>query len=182
MSPKLFRSNNLYSKSLSKIKRTDYLSLNHEIVELKENQAIVFPSIGNYFRKEIYSIWKDVDQYIKVNKLSVSDFDYYAILHSCQNLTPNVPGRYDAVIIPKQGVNLAANKFFQSRIPGGRFIKYKFCTTVAQFKKLSLVIGKHMEEHGIRHGTGISYFKFDTMPDYRHPDNLFIEWYMPLES
>ena len=182
VSPRLYRANNNYSKSLSKIRKADYLSLNHEIHVFPERKAIVFPSIGNYFTKEIYNVWKEVDRYLSVNQLAVDNFEYYGILHSCQNLTPNLPGRFDAVIVPKPGVELATNKFFQSSVPGGRFVKYKFCCPVKQFRNLSIAIGKHMEDKGLQHGSGISYFKYDSLPNYQNPDYQFIEWYMPLEN
>lgn len=177
-SPTAFRKSNPYQRGLSGVDAGEYLSLNHEIRTLPERDAIVFPSMGNYFTPEIYHVWGEVAAYLEVNKLKVSDFSYCSILHSCQNVAPDVPGRYDAVIVPREGLHLPSDKFFKSKIPSGRFVRYKFCAAPHQFQKLSLVIGKHMEENGIEHGPGVSYFKFDALPDA--DGTPFIEWYMPL--
>jgi AraC family transcriptional regulator len=181
-SPSLYRSNNQFKKTLRAISVNEYLSLNYQKVILPEQSAIVFPSVGDYFSKEIYSVWKDVGTYLKLNGFDEKDFEYYGVLHVCQNITPGTASRYDAVIIPKPGLELSTSKYFKSQIPGGRYIRYRLSCKTGELQKLSLIIGKHLEDEGFKHGTGASYFKFDKLPDYKNPDNLLISWFIPLES
>jgi len=181
-SPREYRSNNLFKKTLSSVSVSEYLSLNHDFVTLPQQPAIVFPSVGDYFSKEIYSVWKDVKSYLNINNFLEKDFQYYGVLHVCQNVTPGDSSRYDAVIIPRPGLDLSVSKYFKSLIAGGRYVRYRFSCPVDQLQRVSLVIGKHLEDNGIHHGMGASYFKFDKLPDYRNPDNLFIEWFIPLEG
>ncbi|MEQ8904475.1 MAG: helix-turn-helix domain-containing protein [Ekhidna sp.] len=181
VSPKSFRTSNNYLEAVHHVPKSEYLSLNYELIKLPPRNAIVFPSVGNYFHREIYQVWGEVDRYLQVNELSEDQFEYLAILHSCQNITPDLPGRYDAVIVPKPGTKLEANRFFQTQVPGGKFIKYRFCANAADFQRLTLVIGKHMESQGIVHGQGISYLAFHTLPNPGNPDNLLTDWYMPIE-
>lgn len=180
-SPKTFRATNSYLKALEHVPQNEYLSLNYEIVSLPPRNAIVFPSVGNYFHREIYQVWGEVNRYLSVHGLHEDQFEYLAILHSCQNLTPDLPGRYDAVIVPKSTIQLEGNRFFQTQVPGGKFIKYQFCASASDFQRLSLVIGKHMENQGISHGQGISYLAFHTLPEPQNPDNLLTDWYMPVQ-
>ncbi len=181
-SPRSYRANNQFKKTLSSISVNEYLSLNYEKVVLPDQNAIVFPIVGDYFSKEIYSVWKDVTTYIKINGFNEKDFEYYGVLHVCQNITPGIASRYDAVIIPKPGLELSVSKYFRSKIPGGRYIRYKLSCKTVQLQKVSLTIGRHLEDNGIKHGSGASYFKFDKLPDYKNPDNLFIDWFIPLEG
>ena len=182
VSPRFYRETNQFQKSLNDFSIRDYLSLNFDQVVLPDQSAIVFPSIGDYFSKEIYSVWGDVAEYLKMNGFSENDFKYYAILHVCQNVTAGDKNRFDAVIIPRQGLDLHVSKYFKSKISGGRYIRYKLCCTVSQFQKVSMIIAKHMEDHGVKHGTGPSYMKYDKLPDFKNPDNLFIEWFIPIDS
>lgn len=182
LSPSEFRASNRYASALTQINSNEYLSLNYEILSLPPRNAIVFPSVGNYFEKEIYTVWDDVKAYLHINQLNENQFDYIAILHTCQNITPDLPGRYDAVIVPRHDQSLASNKFFQTQVPGGDFIRYRFCASADQFQRLSLVIGSHMESQGIRHGSGISYLEFSSLPDSKDPNNLLTDWYLPIQK
>lgn len=99
-SPRQFRADDIL-KQKSAILPPCYVSLSHEITQLQKQEAIVFPTIGNYFGNDIYTVWKDVHTFITHEGLNEKDFDCYAILHGCQNVTPG-PGRYDAAIVPKK--------------------------------------------------------------------------------
>ncbi len=182
ISPRQFRSEGRFIGKLSAATcNGSYLSLNYDIRNLHLQEAIVFPSIGDYFCKSVYSIWKDVKDFIEHEQLKEEDFDYYAVLHACQNIVPG-PGRYDAAIVPKKQNNLNASKFFRTHLPGGRYACYKFCCQVDQYRENTLLIHKHfIEEACLNHSPGVSYFKFQTLPDHENPDNTFIEWLMPIK-
>lgn len=179
-SPKLFRAGNILQEKAAAL-QPGYLSLSCEVLNLSKQEAIIFPGIGDYFSKSVYGIWKEVQTFILHEKLNENDFDYYGILHNCQNVTPR-PGRYDAAIVPKNKGTVKASKFYKSHIPGGKFARYRFCCPVNQYRSNTLLINKHLsEETTLKHGTGISYFRFQSLPDYQAPDNLLIEWYIPVK-
>ncbi len=178
-SPTEYRKSNRYQDAISGLPR-QYVSLKADVARIPPRQAIVFPAIGDYFKPSFYAIWRDVEAYIRAHGLREKDFDYYAVLHVCQNTNPGVPGRYDAAIVPKAGVRLEPSRFFQSEIPGGRFASYTFCAPMEAFRTLSLEIGRHMEASGMAHGTGVSYFRYDGLPDHAHPDDQLIEWFLPV--
>ncbi len=182
VSPRAYRVSNQYMVSLKDVPEQEFVSFHYEKVTLPDQEAIIFPSVGNYFSREIYVVWGDVARYLKENDFLESDFSYYGVLHVCQNVVSGCSNRYDAVIVPKRAMNLNISKHFRSRLPGGRFVLYRFSCRVDQLQRISLSIGKHLEEEGIRHGTGSSYFRFDRLPDPECPDNLFTEWYIPLEQ
>ena len=182
ISPRSYRENNQFRKSLNEIEVRNYLSLNFDRINLPEQQAIFFPGIGDYFSKEIYSVWGYVSGYLKTNGFGEEEFNYYAILHVCQNVTSGKANRYDAVIVPRVGIDLSVNKYFKTKIGGGRYVRYKLCCTVEQFQHVSLTIANHLEDHSISHGTGPSYLKYDRLPDFKNPDNLFMEWFIPNEG
>lgn len=179
-SPRQFRTNDILKQKSSHLS-SNYLSLNHNITQLQKQKAVVFPTIGNYFSKDIYAVWRDVQAFIAHEGLQEKDFDYYAILHGCQNITPG-PGRYDAVIVPKEKDKLHTSRFFKTEIPGGKFVRYRFCCPVSKYKENTLLINKHMsEETQLQHGAGVSYFRFQSLPDYENPDNQLIEWFLPVK-
>lgn len=179
-SPRQFRANDILKQKATAI-ASHYISLSYDVVHLQKQQAIVFPVIGNYFSREIYNVWQEVQKFLDYEELSEKDFDYYAILHGCQNVTPG-PGRYDAIIVPKTKDKLKTSGFFKTEIPGGRFVRYKFCAPVSKYRETTLLINKHMnEETRLKHGAGVSYFKFLSLPDYQNPDNQLIEWFMPIK-
>lgn len=181
VSPRTFRASNVLKAASGKLSSNNYVSLSYEVTHLPKQEAIVFPAIGNYFSKDIYTIWKEVQAFINHEGLIEKDFDYYAVLHACQNVTPS-PARYDAVIIPRTKNKLTTSRFFKSEIPGGKFVRYRFCCPVSKYKENTLLINKHMsEETQLQHGAGVSYFKFLSLPDYENPDNQLIEWLMPIK-
>lgn len=177
-SPSSLRADNGFKNNVNAMET--YLSLSVKKVRLNEQPALMFPSLGNYLSKEIYSVWKDVEDYLKVGGLKKEDFDYYGILHSCQHVNPG-QNRYDAAIVPKPGVQLAKNKFFQSQLPGGTFACYTFCCPVSEYSNTSFMVGKHMADQACyQHREGISYFRFYTLPNYENPDNQLIDWLLPI--
>jgi len=180
VSPSAYRKSNQYLEAVSGLPR-EYVSLSPEMHRLPARPAIVFPAIGDYFKPEFYAIWEDVERYILGQQLSADLFEYFAVLHVCQNTNAGVPGRFDAAIVPKPGVQLSSNRFFLSEIPGGKFVRYRFCSPASEFRTLALEIGRHMTEEGIPHGTGVSYFRFAGLPDYRNPDDHLIDWYLPVQ-
>ena len=178
MSPQAFRQSNLFRERLTSL--TGYLSLQGKLVELSNRPALVFPSLANYFSPESYRVWQHVREYLTAGGLAEQDFDYYAVLHNCPNVTPG-PNRYDAALVPKVGVAPAAHKFFQSQLSGGRFARYTFCCPVSEYQMVGLSVGKHLQQARWQHREGVSYFKFAGLPDWQHPDNLLIEWFLPME-
>ncbi|MCB0697065.1 MAG: AraC family transcriptional regulator [Chitinophagaceae bacterium] len=181
VSPRNFRANNILKKEANGLS-VNYLSLSYDIQQLLKQEAIIFPCIGDYFDKSIYKVWKDVEDYLDHEQLNKKDFDYYGILHNCQNVTPG-PSRYDAAIVPKNKKALQGKKYFRSTIPGGKFARYKFCCPVDKYKEYTLLVNKHMNEEAcLKHGTGISYFRFSSLPNHEDPDNLLIEWFLPVKQ
>ncbi|GAB3168824.1 helix-turn-helix domain-containing protein [Telluribacter humicola] len=177
-SPTHFRSNNLLKEGLKK--QEGYVSLTARATHFPAQSAIVFPSLGNYFSKDIYKVWKDVKEYIQLAGANEADFDYYAVLHGCQNVTTG-PNRYDAALVPKPGVHLPADKFFKSTLPECRFASYNFCCPVEELQQTAMVITKHLlEQTQWQHKEGVSYFKFHSLPDYQQPDNQLITWHIPI--
>ena len=90
--------------------------------------------------------------------------------------------RYDAAIICKNKLSLpVASKYFSAVLPSGKFARYKFCCPVADYQMVSTQINKHLlEDSGLEHKHGASYFKFQHLPQYDHADHLFIEWLIPI--
>jgi AraC family transcriptional regulator len=178
-SPRAYRADNQYKSSVNAME--GYLSLTAKKVRIIEQTALLFPSLGNYFSTEIYKVWKDVEDYLQAGGLNKDDFEYYSVMHSCQNVNPGL-NRYDAAIVPKPGVKLEKNRFFQSQLPGGNFACYTFCCPVAEYRNTSLQIGRHFFEQSIyQHREGVSYFKFHTLPNHENPDNQLIDWLVPIQ-
>lgn len=158
-----------------------YISLSHEIVNIENQEAYIFPHLCNYFEKESYIVWEKVEKFLLDNELNKEDFEYYSILHDCPNVNSVSSLRYDAAIVSKKHTKLSLSKLFKTTVLGGKFIKYKFCCSVEDYTSTSLTINKHLFGlENISHSYGASYFKFKTIPDYKNPDNLFIEWYLPI--
>jgi AraC family transcriptional regulator len=159
-----------------------YISLKAEVVRLQEQKAIVFPTISNYFSKDTYKVWANVAAYIQDAGLKEENFEYYSILHDCQNVNNDSMLRYDAAIVCKKDVELAATKYFSSVLPAGKFVKYKFCCPVSEYKNISTHINRHLlQETGLEHKHGASYFKFQQLPLYDTADHLLIEWFIPIK-
>lgn len=178
-SPTVYRKENQFKQSLHGLE--GYLSLKAKTVVLARPQALLFPSLGNYFSPDTYKVWGDVKQYLQVSGLHEEDFEYYGILYGCQTVSPGA-NRYDAAIVAKPGVILPKDKFFQSQLSGGKFASYTFCCPFTDMKGSCLLIGKHLaEQAGVEHREGVSYFKYDRLPDGVNLDNLLIEWLLPIE-
>ncbi|HEX8333212.1 MAG TPA: AraC family transcriptional regulator [Segetibacter sp.] len=164
------------------LNQQSYVSLKTEVVRLQQQNAIVFPTITNYLSKDSYKVWAKVAAYIKDAGLKEEDFEYYSILHDCQNVNENSLLRYDAAIVCKTNIKPAASKYFSTVLPQGKFIKYKFCCPVSEYKNISGQINRHLyEESGMEHKHGASYFKFQQLPLYQHADHLLIEWFIPIK-
>jgi AraC family transcriptional regulator len=177
-SPKDYRKKE--SKNHSIEDAGSYVSLNSEVVRLPEQAAIVFPTIGNYFSRDTYTVWEKAEAYIKEQGLPEDNFTYYGILHDCQTLNETNNCRYDAAILPKKEMKLPGYRFFGTKLPAGKFIKYKFCCTISQYQETAAVINQHLYEMNLQHKQGASYFKFHQLPRYQVQDNLFIEWLIPI--
>lgn len=158
-----------------------YISAKGVINSTSPKAARVFASRGDYFSEDIFAIWKDVSEYIRSINKSPGDFHHYAILHECPHLTGNRDSRYDAAIVPI-GFELPEDPFLEARVLDGRYVRYDFCCQVSDYETVSSEVNNTLaQQTNIQHRHGVSYFKFDTMPDYRDPDNLFINWYLPIE-
>lgn len=181
VTPTAFRESNEMKKKLVNVE-DDYLSLNCEIVKFEERQAFIFPTYGSYFSKEIYKIWKDVKDFLEKGNLDPESFEYYAILHNCQNLEIGNNLRYDAALVPKDKAHISKNPFLALTLPPGRFVKYRFCSKVEDYQKNSLIIMRHLlESSGTEHREDAAYFKFHQFPDWENPDNLLLDWYIPIK-
>jgi AraC family transcriptional regulator len=67
-------------------------------------------------------------------------------------------------------------------ITDGKFARYKFCCPVDEYKQILLVVARHLDQvAGLKHRDGMYYFKFNSLPDYRNPDNVLIDWLPPVE-
>ncbi|AHM58739.1 DNA-binding domain-containing protein [Flammeovirgaceae bacterium 311] len=178
-SPKAYREDNQFKNSIAALE--GYLSLKSKTVVLSNPQALLFPSLGNYFFPDTYKVWKDVKEYLQVSGLREDDFEYYGILYGCQTVNPGL-NRYDAAILPKPGVHLPKNKFFQSQLSAGKFASYTFCCAFEELKNSCLLIGKHLaEQSGLQHRNDVSYFKYHSLPDGEKLDNLLIDWLLPVQ-
>ncbi|AFD05304.1 AraC family transcriptional regulator [Solitalea canadensis] len=181
ISPSAFRENNELKRKIVHLNE-DYVSLKCEAVKFKERQAFIFPSYGNYFSKSIYRVWKDVAQYLEIHKLDQDQFEYYAIFHNCQHLDMDTPLRYDAALVPKNDALLRINPFLKFTMPSERFAVYRFCSKVSDYQQNSLVITRHLiESSGFEHREGVAYFRFHQFPDWKDPDNLLLDWYLPIK-
>jgi len=158
-----------------------YISTNGIISKQQPQLARVFAHRGDYFSENIYTIWKEVADYIKSIDKTPEDFEHYAILHECPHLTGSRESRYDAGIVPK-GFKLPAEPFLQAKILEGRYVRYNFCSKVRDYEAVSTEVNSVLaQQKDMQHRHGVSYFKFDTMPDPEKPDNMFINWYLPIE-
>ncbi|MFD2514023.1 GyrI-like domain-containing protein [Pontibacter locisalis] len=177
--PKAFRKQqDVHSKDLQ---QAQYVSLKCEVVHLPEQQAIVFPCIGNYFSKDIYKVWDKVNSFIQSEGLTPDDFTYVGVLHDCQNVNLSSACRYDAAIVCKKDTKLNVNKHFITTLPGGKFARYKFCCPVSEYSNIGVIVNSHLlHEAQLEHTHGISYFQFQTLPTLDTADNLFIEWFIPV--
>ncbi|TWF40391.1 AraC family transcriptional regulator [Chitinophaga polysaccharea] len=157
-----------------------YISTNGVLCKEQPQIARVFAYRGDYFSSSIYAIWKEVAAYIEAINKTPQDFEHYAILHECPHLTDNRESRYDAAIVPK-GFKLPAAPYLQARILEGRYVRYNFCSKVQDYEAVSAEVNNVLvQQKNIEHRHGVSYFKFDSMPDPENPDNLFINWYLPV--
>ncbi|MBO9732654.1 MAG: AraC family transcriptional regulator [Chitinophaga sp.] len=174
-----------YRKSLKcqqavPLQASRYISTNGVISKESPQTARVFASRGNYFSEDIYAIWQEVADYIQAIDKTPQDFDHYAILHECPHLTGDRACRYDAAIVPK-GFELPADPFLQAKVLEGKYIKFNFCSKVQDYEAVSTEVNTSLaQQAAIQHRHGVSYFKFDTMPDPSNPNNLFIHWYLPI--
>lgn len=158
-----------------------YISAKGELTRGKPRVAQVFPSHGDYFSQNIYTVWKEVAGYIRSLNKSPDDFEYYAVLHECPHLTGRKECRYDAAIVPKNS-ELPADPYLQTKVLEGNYIKFNFCSKVQDYKLVSAEINNCLTKQiEVQHRHGVSYFKFDTLPNPENPDNLFIHWYLPIE-
>lgn len=162
--------------------QSSYVSLKAEVVRVPKQRGIVFPAMANYLSKESYKVWSNVKEYIANAGLNENDFEYMSILHDCQMVNEDSTSRYDAVIVHKGEANLPASKYFTSNLPSGKFVKYKFCCPVSEYKNMGAHINKHLfEESGLEHKQGASFFKFQQLPQSDHADHLLIEWFIPIK-
>ncbi|MBO9703299.1 MAG: AraC family transcriptional regulator [Sporocytophaga sp.] len=181
ITPTAFRENNQLKKKIINL-NDDYVSLKYSTIKFKEREAFIFPSYGNYFSKDIYLIWKDVAHYLQINNLNHEEFEYYAILHNCQHFDMETPLRYDAALVPKNKTLLNTNPFLKIILPSERFAVYRFCSKVSDYQQNSLVITRHLiESSGFEHREGAAYFRFHQFPDWKDPDNLLLDWYLPIK-
>lgn len=158
-----------------------YISANGIATREKPRTARVFPSSGDYFSTNIYAIWKDAADYIAAIHKTPDDFEYYAILHECPHLTGHQASRYDAAIVPKNGI-LPADPYLQTKVMEGNYIRFNFCSQVQDYKAVSAEINNWLaKQTQVQHRHGVSYFKFDKLPDPENPDNLFVHWFLPIE-
>lgn len=158
-----------------------YISAKGLTVREKPKTARIFPSHGDYFSQNVYAIWKDVASYINSINQSPDDFEYYAVLHECPHLTGHKECRYDAAIVPKNSI-LPADPYLQTKVLEGNYIKFNFCSKVQDYEMVSAEINNYLaKQTEVQHRHGVSYFKFDTLPNYENPNNLFIHWYLPIE-
>lgn len=157
-----------------------YLSARGNLIRNNVKTARLFPSHGDYFSKKVYAVWKEVADHISSIGRTASDFEYYAILHECPHLSGNKQSRYDAAIVPK-GFNLTAEPFLQARILEGNYIQFNFCSKVEEYGAVSAEINNWLSKQAtVQHRHGVSYFKFNSLPDPDNPDNLFIHWFLPV--
>ncbi|WP_066512209.1 AraC family transcriptional regulator [Rufibacter sp. DG15C] len=159
-----------------------YVSLKAEVVRLPEQKAIVFPTLTNYLTKDSYLVWDNVASYLQDHGLKEEDFDYYSVLHDCQNINEDSLSRYDAVLVCKKDSKQVNSKYFSTVLPSGKFVKYKFCCPVSEYKNMGMHVNRHLlEESGMEHVHGASYFKFQQLPLSQHSDHLLIEWFIPVK-
>lgn len=179
VSPREFRKQQ--SVKTTNLEVGQYVSLKYEIVRLSEQKAVLFPCIGNYFSKDIYNVWEKAGSFIQDEGLVAEDFTYFGVLRDCQKVNTESLCRYDAAIIIKPNISLPVNKNFISALPGGKFVKYKFCCPIKDYLHVGTLINEHIaSEPKLKHREGISYFQFQTLPTLESLDNLFIEWYIPV--
>lgn len=157
-----------------------YISASGELYRERPKMARVFPSRGDYFSKGVYGIWREVAAYISSINKSPEDFEYYAVLHGCPHLTGSRECRYDAAIVPKN-FELPADPFLSTEILSGNYIKFIFCSQVQDYEAVSGEINAWLAKQAdVHHRQGASYFRFDTLPNPDNPDNLFINWFLPV--
>jgi len=157
-----------------------YISASGELHRERPKMARVFPSRGDYFSKGVYGVWREVANYISSINRSTEDFEYYAVLHECPHLTGNRECRYDAAIVPKN-FELPVIPFLSTEILSGNYIKFVFCSQVQDYELVSGEINAWLaKQAAVQHRQGASYFRFDTLPNPDNPDNLFINWFLPV--
>ncbi|MGE7776262.1 helix-turn-helix domain-containing protein [Chitinophaga sp. NPDC101104] len=157
-----------------------YISTNGIICREAPKTARIFTSRGDYFSRESFAIWEDVAAYIASIGRTPDDFEHYSVFHECPHITGSRDSRFDAAIVPK-GFTLPAEPFLQSQILDGKFIKFNFCSAVQEYESVSAEVNNAVAaQPEIRHREGASYFRYDSMPSPRNPDNLFINWYLPI--
>ena len=179
VTPREFRKNHAVRKSA--LPSNKYVSLKPEIIMLPEQPAVTFPCVGNYYSREIYNIWEKAGSFIKDQKLTTADFDYYGVFHDCQNIDPAGNYRYAAALVSKEKLSFSINRNFLLILPGGKFARYKFSCRLSEYEEISRLINDHFfNEMKLRHRESISYFKFNMLPAPENLDSLFVEWYLPV--
>ncbi len=177
--PREFRRDHAMKELSGDIKK--YISLKCELVKLTEQQALVFPCVGNYFSSQIFNVWEKAATFISENKQTFDEFHYYGVFHDCPNINVNSIYRYDAALVSKEPRKFSVSKNFISTLPGGKFARYKFSCPVAELEPVSKLINEHLfNEMGLQHRESVSYFKFNVLPAPLNLNSLFIEWYLPV--
>jgi AraC family transcriptional regulator len=177
--PTNFRRSKAYPPSLNE---DNYVSLKPEIIRLPARKGIIFPTMANYFQNDSYSVWSGVQDFMAEKGLDREAFDYYAVLHDCQNIQDERPLRYDAALVAKGPLTVPVPRHMIADMPSGRFIKYRFCCPVSGYKATADQINRHIaESSGVEHIHGASCFRFTELPLPEAADHLLIEWYIPIK-
>ncbi|MCF3109641.1 AraC family transcriptional regulator [Niabella sp. CC-SYL272] len=179
VSPLQYRKSQRHQQA-SPLQAFRYISTSGTVSRVQPQTARVFASRGNYFDDSIYNIWRDVRTYIRSVNRVPEDFEHYAVLHECPHVTGNRACRYDAAIVPK-GFNLPVDPYLQTTVLSGTYIQFNFCSRVQDYKAVTAEVNTTLaRQTKLRHRPGVSYFKFDSMPDPDKPDHLLIRWYLPV--
>ncbi|AKQ45172.1 hypothetical protein TH63_05250 [Rufibacter radiotolerans] len=101
-SPRVFRKNQRLHAAGITTER--YLSLKCEVVRLPEQQAVLFPCIGNYFSRDIYKVWDKVASFLEEQYLAPEQCTFYSVFYDCQSISPESVCRYDAAIVSKKSL------------------------------------------------------------------------------
>ncbi|MBO9596068.1 MAG: helix-turn-helix transcriptional regulator [Niabella sp.] len=178
-SPLQYRKSQMLQQAFP-LRTSRYISTNGSISRERPQTARVFASRGDYFSGSVYAVWREVHTYIQSIDKTPEDFDHYAILHECPHVTGSRYCRYDAAIVPK-GFKLPADPYLQTEILNGTYIQFNFCSNVQDYAAVSAEVNTALAGRtDVRHRHGVSYFKFNAMPDADNPDHLLIHWYLPI--
>ncbi len=154
------------------------IDFKYQIKTIENFKLISYPTFCDYFSREFYDIWQNLDQ-DKLNKDNSEFKNHWSVLHECPNVTKKNKCRID---IAFEFDVIDQNKYSLTEYPGGKYLIMNFKIEHKYISEYCLAIEKFIINHtNIELRDGCSYFKYSTNPYRENIDYHEIEWYLAIE-